>query len=74
MKKTIGKGFNMENLDLLKFLNKELDDIKINLRLCDKDLKNNLITLNEKITILKDYSYNTGKKVIIEKILNRIEK
>ena len=64
----------MENLDLLKFLNKELDDIKINLRLCDKDLKNNLITLNEKITILKDYSYNTGKKVIIEKILNRIEK
>jgi len=72
MKKTIGKGFNMENLDLLKFLNKELDDIKINLRLCDKDLKNNLITLNEKITILKDYSYNTGKKVIIEKILNRV--
>jgi len=74
MKKTIGKGFNMENLDLLKFLNKELDDIKINLRLCDKDLKNNLITLGEKITLLKDYSYNTGKKVIIEKILNRIEK
>jgi len=72
MKKTIGKGFNMENLDLLKFLNKELDDIKINLRLCDKDLKNNLITLGEKITLLKDYSYNTGKKVIIEKILNRV--